>query len=156
MQELALILLPNKSKASQPANQPTNQSTNKSRIQTTVLNWKQVKENCSWGWADDPKFFAKIVPNSCRQIILAWWNILATHLSTQLLLQAPKSLTQSWLNWVHFKTEVPSLGKMTRLVAAAKPNCSDHCQRQFRKQLATHQACNNNNLSWISIIGIDC
>ncbi len=36
-----------------------------------------------------------------------------------------------------FKTEVPSLGKTTRLVAAAKPNCSEHCQRQFCKQQQT-------------------
>ncbi len=36
LKQLALILLLNSPKA-------TNQPTNKSRIQTTVLNWKQVK-----------------------------------------------------------------------------------------------------------------
>jgi hypothetical protein len=52
-------------------------------------------------------------------------------------LQNPKEINKVLTLLDPFKTEVPSLGKTTRLVAAAKPNCSEQCQRQFCKQQQT-------------------
>jgi len=96
----------------------------------------------SW-WA---KVFAQIVLNSCRRFILAWWDILDTQLNTQLPLQNPKEINTVLTLLGPFKTEIPSLGKTTRLVAAAKPNCSEHCQRQFCKQQQTQATIHSSSL----------